>query len=316
MYSVEDLSILFENHIQTFTFTDSPLGQSCQYIIRQKGKRVRPLLCLLSHSFFAPINDTSFIAGVILELFHNFTLVHDDIMDCATLRRGMPTIVSKEGTNKAILVGDILLVYAYQLIEQLPPSISVDILKLLNKAGYIVCEGQQEDLFFETQTSVSMEAYLSMIEKKTASLIGISMQMGGIVGSASSYNLDLLYQIGIDIGIVFQIQDDYLDMFGDEQLGKRIGGDIIQKKKTFLSIYMMELISKQKEPSDFFHYFQLGDVSNTILTYKKANIEKVVANHIQRYWYRIIGNIDQLQIDLAYKNMFKEWIDKLYKRKK
>jgi geranylgeranyl diphosphate synthase type II len=206
------------------------------------GKRVRPVLCLMGNELFDEIIPSAWEVATAIELFHNFTLIHDDIMDQAPLRRGMETIHNKFGGNTALLAGDVMLVTAYEYLNKIDTGIIHAILSLFNQTAKEVCEGQQLDMDFEAREIVSLQDYLRMIELKTSMLLAASLKMGAVLGGAGERNQNLLYQFGKKLGIAFQVQDDYLDAFGDPgKFGKQVGGDIKANKKTFLHIHAMEV---------------------------------------------------------------------------
>jgi len=213
------------------------------------GKRVRPVLCLMGNELFDEIIPSAWEVATAIELFHNFTLIHDDIMDQAPLRRGMETIHSKFGGNTALLAGDVMLVTAYEYLNKIDNGIIHPILSLFNQTAKEVCEGQQLDMDFEAREVVNLEDYLRMIELKTSMLLAASLKMGAVLGGAGERNQNLLYQFGKKLGIAFQVQDDYLDAFGDPgKFGKQVGGDIKANKKTFLHIHAIEVATPaQKE---------------------------------------------------------------------
>jgi len=217
------------------------LYQPIDYILQLGGKRVRPVLCLLAAQLFEGDKKKALNAAIGVEIFHNFTLVHDDIMDEAPLRRGKPTVHQKWNRDIAILSGDVMLVKAYEkLIESEPRNLSL-LLNLFNQTAIQVCEGQQFDMNFEKRTDVTLAEYLKMIELKTAVLLACSLKIGALVSGANEQEAALIYEFGKNLGIAFQIQDDYLDAYGDpEKFGKRIGGDIISNKKTFLLLSAIE----------------------------------------------------------------------------
>jgi len=211
---------------------------------------VRPILCLMGNELFDDLKPDAWEVAAAIELLHNFTLIHDDIMDKAPLRRGMETVHKKFGESTAILAGDVMLVAAYDLINRIDVSVLHQILSLFNKTAREVCEGQQLDMDFEKQEMVSHEQYLNMIELKTSVLLAACLKMGAILGGAGERNQNLIYEFGKKLGLAFQVQDDYLDAFGDPvKFGKQVGGDIKSNKKTFLLIHALETAnsSQQKE---------------------------------------------------------------------
>jgi geranylgeranyl diphosphate synthase type II len=205
------------------------------------GKRIRPVLCLMGNELFGDIHTDAFHAAAAVELFHNFTLVHDDIMDKAPLRRGKPTVHAIHGEPTALLGGDVMMVVAYDYLNKIDASYLSKAIQLFNKTAKEVCEGQQLDMDFEKKEKVTLEEYLHMIQLKTSVLLAASLQLGALIGGAGESNQHHIYEFGRNLGIAFQIQDDYLDAFGDpEKFGKQVGGDIQSNKKTFLMIHALE----------------------------------------------------------------------------
>ena len=252
MQSFELLSQKFALHFEKSHFPSQPssLYQSTEYFLQLGGKRVRPVLCLMGNELFDEINPDAWNVATAIELFHNFTLIHDDIMDKAPLRRGNQTVHAKFGQNTALLAGDVMLVVAYDHLKKINSSYIHPVISLFNKTAKEVCEGQQIDMDFEKEEEVSLEDYLHMIELKTSVLLAASLKFGSILGGASQRNQTLLYEFGKKLGIAFQIQDDYLDAFGDpKKFGKQPGGDIRSNKKTFLLIQARSLAndSQKKE---------------------------------------------------------------------
>lgn len=243
MQSFELLSQKFALHFDRRHFPEQPasLYDPNEYFLRLGGKRIRPVLCLMGNELFGDINPDAWHVGTAIELFHNFTLIHDDIMDKAPLRRGMETVHTKFGENTAILAGDVMLVTAYEELNKIGVEYLQAILHLFNKTAKEVCEGQQMDMDFETMDQVEMDDYLKMIELKTSVALAASLQTGAILGGAGERNQHLLYDFGKKLGIAFQVQDDYLDAFGDpKKFGKQVGGDILANKKTFLLLHALE----------------------------------------------------------------------------
>ncbi len=243
MKSISELQELFNRYLAKQSFEKQPkeLYEPFQYIISLGGKRMRPTMVLLGCEMFSRDAAKALPQAMSVELFHNFSLIHDDIMDNAPKRRGQPTVHEKYNSNSAILSGDIMLVYAYEYLIKNGGAFSEELIKLFNKTAIEVCEGQQWDMNFENEKVVSVIEYLKMIELKTAVLLGCAMKMGAIVGEANAEDAQRLYEVGKKLGIAFQLQDDILDSFGDEKkFGKQAGGDIIQNKKTLLLIEAME----------------------------------------------------------------------------
>jgi geranylgeranyl diphosphate synthase, type II len=244
MHSFEQLSSLFTEQFNVAHFPDKPasLYGPNNYFLSLGGKRVRPILCLMGNELFDAIIPDAYKVANAIELFHNFTLIHDDIMDKAPLRRGMATVHQKYGESTALLAGDVMLVTAYDYLNKISNTYLHQILHIFNKTAREVCEGQQLDMDFEKSESVKLDDYLRMIELKTSVLLAASLRMGAILGGAGEGNQRHLYEFGRNLGIAFQIQDDYLDAFGDPgKFGKQVGGDIVANKKTFLLIHALEV---------------------------------------------------------------------------
>lgn len=245
MHSFEQLSQQFAQFFDKRHFPAEPatLYDPNEYFLKMGGKRIRPVLCLMGNELFDSINKDCWHVGTAIELFHNFTLIHDDIMDKAPLRRGMETVHTKFGESTALLAGDVMLVTAYEELNKVSIEFLQAILTLFNRTAKEVCEGQQMDMDFEKMETVSLPAYLKMIELKTSVALAASLKTGAILGGAGERNQNLLYEFGRTLGIAFQVQDDYLDAFGDPtKFGKQVGGDILSNKKTFLLIHALEQV--------------------------------------------------------------------------
>ena len=243
MVKVEQIQELVNSYIENQDFGGNPkeLYAPIEYILRQGGKRMRPTLCLLACDLFNGNIEDCMVPAVAAEIFHNFTLVHDDIMDQAPLRRGMETVYHKWNSDIALLSGDTMLIKAFQYVLAMKKEYSYEVFAELCKVALEVCEGQQFDLNFETQDNVNLDAYLEMIRLKTAVLLAESLEIGAIIGGAPVADADLLYNYGINLGLAFQLRDDYLDAFGDpKEFGKQIGGDIKCNKKTFLLLTALQ----------------------------------------------------------------------------
>ena len=237
MESFKDYSRMLEEGLKKVSLGSKPdtLYDPVKYILDIGGKRVRPVLALMACSSFDSNPNLALKAALSIELFHNFTLIHDDIMDSANTRRGKETVHKKWGINSGVLSGDVMLIMAYQLLENYDSKTYLELNKLLNKTAKQVCEGQQMDMDFELKSNVEFEEYIKMIEFKTAVLLGCSLKMGAIIADASKEDQEFIYQYGINLGLAFQFQDDYLDTFGQQnKVGKKIGGDILENKKTVL----------------------------------------------------------------------------------
>ena len=251
MESLSRYQTLFDNYLENNKQKSKPLGlyAPIQYILSLGGKRLRPLLALMATEAFGNKPEDALPAALSVEVFHNFTLIHDDIMDQAPLRRGAPTVHNKWDENTGILSGDAMLIQAYQCLEPYQNELFVKLINHTSKTALEVCEGQQYDMDFETQKDVTISAYLEMIRLKTAVLVGHSLKIGAWIGNASDQEAQLLYDFGVLLGMAFQIQDDYLDAFGDpKDFGKQVGGDILENKKTILYHEVMKSgNTKEKE---------------------------------------------------------------------
>jgi len=269
MKGFEELSKEFSKRFSINHFPSHPssLYEPAAYFLGLGGKRIRPVLCLMGNELFDEINPDAWQVAVAIELFHNFSLIHDDIMDRAPLRRGMPTVHEKYGGPAALLSGDVMLVVAYNYINKISPSYLQKVMHIFNKTAMQVCEGQQTDMDFEMKEEVSLQDYLQMIELKTSVLLAASLQMGAILGGAGERNCHHLYEFGKNLGLAFQVQDDYLDAYGDpSKFGKQVGGDIVSNKKTFLFIKTLESAS----PS------QILEIKDLIRTNPPDKVEKVL----------------------------------------
>jgi len=277
------------------------LYEPIQYILQSDAKHIRPVLCLIATHLYQKNYKLSLNAALSIELFHTFSLIHDDILDNSPLRRGKKTIHTKWNINRAILSGDVLLVEAFQLLSKYPSNVSHSLLKVFSKASVEICEGQQEDMNFENLNSVPSAQYIEMIRKKTAVLIGTSLQMGAIVANVNSTEQKKLYKIGENIGIAFQIMDDYLDTFGDTKtFGKKIGNDILTNKKTFLLTKSLEL-ANQKQLSQIKKILKMPATTEKIEAMKNVfqelHIDELTLNTVKDIHQRNLKQIKSLKVN-------------------
>jgi len=279
MHSFKDLVTKFADHFAVRHFPQQPasLYEPNEYFLSWGGKRIRPVMCLMGNELFDEIHPDSFELATAIELFHNFTLIHDDIMDEAPLRRGMETVHMKYGLSTALLAGDVMLIKAYDYLNKIQPQYLHRIIHLFNKTAREVCEGQQMDMDFEQSSSVSLDDYINMISLKTSVLLAASLEMGAIIGGASEGNCKHLYEFGKNLGIAFQVQDDYLDAFGDpEKFGKDVGGDIRQNKKTFLMLHALE-VANAEQKNRLFQLMQQNPpdkVEQVLQIFRDCNIDE------------------------------------------
>ena len=280
---------LIENEIDKYinSLKENSLYDSVKYFLKLPSKRVRPLFTLLANSMYNSDHSFAIPAALSNEMFHNFTLLHDDIMDSSKKRRGFETVHEKWNVNQAILSGDSMLIMATEFLDFYDSKIQKDLLKLFNSTALEVCEGQQLDIEFEKKTDIDFDDYIEMITKKTSVLIASSIKMGGIINQLDSGELDILYDIGLNLGIAFQIQDDYLDLFGDEKIiGKKVGLDVINNKKTALHHLFVNKASKT-ELSKYQDYMLLKNNDEKVEKIKsllsKNNTDKSLKNLVEDY---------------------------------
>lgn len=290
------------------------------YILSLGGKRIRPVLTLMAAEVFNADCREALPAAIAVEIFHNFSLVHDDIMDDAPLRRGHQTVHEKWNINTGILSGDAMLILAYQYFEQYEPATFMALAKLFSKTALEVCEGQQWDVDFEDRNDVTESEYLKMIEYKTAVLLGAAMKMGGIVAKTSEENCNLIYDFGRYLGIAFQLQDDYLDAFGNpETFGKQVGGDIIENKKTFLYLKALEH-GNTVEKESLLQWFanQPEDATDKIEAVKaifnSSGSDVATKAAIEAYTLKAFATLDTMDIAPEKKGMLKAFGENLMKR--
>ena len=283
------------------------------YILELGGKRLRPVLTLMTAEIFDTDHKEALDAALSVEIFHNFSLVHDDIMDDAPLRRGQQTVHEKWDINTGILSGDAMLIMAYQLFENYKPKTFQALAKLFSKTALEVCEGQQYDVDFETRDDVTIPEYLKMIEYKTAVLVGAAMKMGAIVADTSEENKENIYQFGSLLGIAFQLQDDYLDAFGDPKtFGKQVGGDIIENKKTYLYLKALEFLNtNEKRQLEQLFSVQLEDNTDKIETVKQFFVEsgsaKATQDAIEDYTNKAFSVLENLTVSDDKKELLKQF---------
>ena len=296
------------------------LYEPIDYILTLGGKRLRPVLTLMSADFFGGNYKQALDASLAVEMFHNFSLVHDDIMDNAPLRRGHQTVHEKWDVNTGILSGDAMLILAYQLFETYRPEVFMQLAVLFSKTALEVCEGQQYDVDFETRNDVTISEYIKMIEYKTAVLIGASLQMGAIIADASQSCQEKIYAFGKNLGIAFQLQDDYLDAFGNPlTFGKQVGGDIIANKKTFLYLTALQKStpSKAQELSSLFATMPKNP-SEKITAVKEifvcSGAAKATEDEIARYTNTSISLLQDIKISQQHKDTLKSFADFLMNR--
>ncbi len=322
MRAISQYQDIIQAHFKALDLTKEPnnLYEPIRYILSLGGKRLRPVLTLMATEVFDVDCEKAIPAATAVEVFHNFSLIHDDIMDDAPLRRGNETVHEKWDLNTGILSGDAMLILAYQFFENYDPKVFRELAKLFSKTALEVCEGQQYDVDFETRDNVTIPEYLKMIEYKTAVLVGAAMKMGAIVAETSTENANAIYDFGLNLGIAFQLQDDYLDAFGDpETFGKQVGGDIIENKKTYLYLKALEF-SKANEKEQLLHLFSIHPTDNTdkiesvkqIFTQTGADVATQQA--IQDFTLKAFQTLDKINISEDKKAVLRAFGNKLMSR--
>ncbi len=323
MQSIEEYRTLFISYLESKTGNKEPknLYEPITYILGLGGKRLRPVLVLMATEIFGADYKKALDAALAIEIFHNFSLVHDDIMDDAPLRRGKATVHEKWDINTGILSGDAMLISAYQLFENYEGATFRELAKLFSKTALEVCEGQQYDVDFETRDDVTIAEYLKMIEYKTAVLVAAALKMGGIVAGASLKEQNSIYEFGRNLGIAFQLQDDYLDAFGDPKtFGKQVGGDIIENKKTFLFIRAMDLgSSDQKKELQNLYSIRPKSPMEKIESIKNVFVQsgatKELQLEIEYYTERAFEVLNSLALSDTKKGLLRKFGEGLMKRK-
>ncbi len=306
MYTNEQLQTLIENYLAQTEFPAEPelLYAPIAYSLSGGGKRLRPMLVLLAHAVFADNVQQALPAAGAVEVFHNFTLLHDDIMDNAAIRRGKPSVFAKWGQNVAILSGDAMLIYAYRLLCGLPADKLPQVLATFDDMALEVCEGQQYDMDFEKKQKVSVVEYMHMIELKTSALLAGSVLIGALLGGASENDCRKLRRFAIELGLAFQLQDDLLDSYGDERLGKAIGGDILEGKKTYLMVTAMSradeatrnelrsLLADSKMPAE-------RKIASVKAIYDRLDVPHLTEQQIELRFERALAQLETLSADPA-----------------
>jgi geranylgeranyl diphosphate synthase type II len=320
MHSSIELQALIEKAIPNIEYPSHPadLYAPIRYIMSLGGKRIRPVMVLMATELFTAEIEKAMDVALAIETFHNFTLVHDDIMDNAPLRRGKQTVHEKWGNNNAILSGDVMMVESNKHLSKVDVSVLKPVLDTFNATAQGVCEGQQLDMEFEQRNDVSIAEYLEMIRLKTAVLLGGAMKLGAIVGGADTKNAELLYNFGENLGVAFQLQDDILDVYGNPELfGKQVGGDIIANKKTFLHLKTLALAQSEEltelvgETKD-----QSQKIENVTQLYNKYHIRAEATAEMDKYLAKANEALANLAVDDNKKENFRELIQQILERER
>lgn len=319
MHSFKELSAAFEQKFAGAHFPQSPknLYDAAKYLLTLGGKRIRPVMCLMGNEMFDEISDDAYHVATAIELFHNFTLIHDDIMDKAPLRRGMQTTHQKFGESTALLAGDVMLVVGYENLNQVHVDFLPRVLTLFNRTAREVCEGQQLDMDFEKMTDVNFDDYLKMVTLKTSVALAASLQLGSILGGAGLGNQGHLYEFGKNLGIAFQVQDDYLDAFGNpEKFGKKQGGDIMANKKTFLLLQAMKVAtgSQRKELDDLLKINDERKIEAVLSIYRSCHVDEWAKELKEKYFSIAMDHLEEIAVLSARKKPLEELAKYLLER--
>ena len=319
LQSFSRLSQIFEEKFQKKHFPQDPpqLYDAAQYLLTVGGKRIRPVMCLMANEMFEEIKEDAYEVATAIELFHNFTLIHDDIMDRAPIRRGKPTVHTKFGESTALLAGDVMLIAAYEKLSRINNEYLHAILNLFNSTAKKVCEGQQLDMEFEKLDEVNFDEYVKMIGLKTSVLLAGSLQMGAILGGAGAGNQSHLYEFGKNLGIAFQVQDDYLDAFGNpEKFGKKQGGDIMANKKTFLWLKAMEAASVQQKNklNELLSCNDSNKIEEVLSIYKSCNIDGWAKELKQKYYSVAMDHLEEIAVVAVRKKPLQQLAEYLMER--
>lgn len=318
MHSIEQLQALINKAINDTQYTEEPveLYDPISYLMQLGGKRMRPVLVLVSTELFGGQVLKALDAAIGIEIFHNFTLMHDDIMDKAPIRRGKPTVHVKWNESAAILSGDVMFVEAYKLMIKVDDHILRDVLAIFSETASGVCQGQQADMNFESRNDVSLPEYLEMIRQKTAVLLAGSMQIGALIGGAAQDQARLLYEFGENLGLAFQLQDDILDVYGDpEKFGKQVGGDILSNKKTFMLIKAKEL-AKGNIADELNEWIETSNnpaakVEAITKIYNQLEVRKLAVMVMEDYVNKALHALDQIAVEAGKKDLLKGFAEQL-----
>lgn len=324
MYTLKELQQKAIEVIETTNYGGKPstLYEPIEYGMEQGGKRIRPLLCLIANDLCSGELNKAYPAAIAIEMLHNFTLLHDDIMDASPLRRGVPTVYKKYNTNKAILSGDTMFACAYKHLLECDKDLAFDLVQTLTQGSIEVCEGQAYDMDFEERNDVSLEEYLEMIRLKTGVLLSTSLKLGAITANADSEILSLLDTFGNQIGIAFQIQDDMFDCWSElEVFGKMCGTDIIDKKKTFLYLKALEIAPEEtkKELQQIYNSADLDKetkIAKVRAIYESLDMQQVAQKAVLEYNEKALQALDKINVSQERKQALKDFADKIIKRNK
>lgn len=324
MYTLEQCRHIVEKRLKEMRLPEKPalLYDPIRYVCGSGGKRIRPALTLLACNLFSDYPENAINPALAIELFHNFTLIHDDIMDGSSLRRGKPTVHKKWDDNVGILSGDAMLIKAYEILSYSPKQILHELFVIFNKTASEVCEGQQYDMDYQASMSVTIQDYLQMIELKTSVLLAASLKIGSLCGGASEKDANLLYSFGKDLGIAFQLQDDLLDVYADQQVfGKSVGSDIIANKKTFLLVSAIKL-AKGSLKETLIYWIEKTNFNRTekieaiLDIYNRLDIKNITREKIRQLFNKAIMSLDMVSVEAERKTVLLDFVSQLKQREK
>ena len=323
MYTIVELQEMFLTYLKDNPFLKQPpnLYEPIDYILGLGGKRIRPVLTLAGYNLFDDDVSNALAAALAVEVFHNFSLMHDDIMDEAELRRGEPSVHIRYDDNTAILSGDVMLLLTNQLLATYPDELFVRLFRLYNANAILICEGQQMDMDFEKMDEVAIQDYILMIENKTAVLLGASLQMGGMIANAGAKDEEHLFEFGRNLGIAFQLKDDLMDTYADpDKFGKKVGGDIIQGKKTYLFLKTLDLLEGKMADDFQAIYYDNGvepkDKISRVKTYfADVNVMEYTNQLIDAYSTLAKSHLDQINVEKVKKQHLETMIKSLSMKK-
>jgi geranylgeranyl diphosphate synthase, type II len=323
MKTFDEITQLLTSELEKINWEKEPRGlyEPIGYVLSMGGKRIRPALTLMACNLFSEDVTSAIQTALGLEVFHNFTLLHDDIMDRADVRRGRPTVHKKWNDNIAILSGDVMQIASYQLVANTPTKYLKSVLDLFSQTAAEICEGQQYDVDFENRDEVKAEEYLEMIRLKTAVLLGCALKTGAWIGGAGEEDAQNLYDFGINIGLAFQLKDDLLDVYGDEvTFGKKIGGDILCNKKTFMLIHALKL-AKGNDASELQKWLKISDenlsdakIQAVTSLFNKLGVKTICEDKMQFFYTKAIANLENVTILDNKKQELRKLADKLMSR--
>lgn len=324
MKSFDEITDIISTEIDKINWSKEPIGlyEPIGYVLSLGGKRIRPAMALMACNLYSDNIQPAVNSALALEIFHNFTLLHDDIMDRADVRRSQPTVHKKWNDNTAILSGDVMQIASYQYMTQTPLNQLKRSLDLFSQTAAEICEGQQYDVEFEQRERVEEDEYLEMIRLKTAVLLGASLQIGSWIGGAGDEDAQLLYDFGINTGLAFQLKDDLLDVYGDEAtFGKKIGGDILCNKKTYLLIHALEM-AKGKDADDLQKWLAISDeklsddkIQALTFLFNKLGVKEICEDKMQFFYGKAIANLEKVSVSDNKKQELRNLAENLMFRK-